>query len=165
MKNDALRELEFLVGEWRLTMTDAWFLQSRDIKIPGSAKFEWLGDAFISMSSELNGEPAWDWVIGRSDARERFVVLYHDERGVSRVFDMTFANGQLAMLREDPDFHQRLVGTVEQDHIVLSADASEDGGQTWRKDLELIFERGGRQPRADVDNKSTFRDLMKRRGS
>lgn len=100
-----------------------------------------LGDAFLVMQSELGGEPAWDYVIGRSGAHEKFIVLYHDERGVCRVFDMTFGDGEWAMLREDPDFHQRLVATVEHDRISARADASEDGGQTWRKNLELIFER------------------------
>lgn len=141
MKNEALAALEPLVGDWELTMTDAWFLESRDIEIHGSAKFEWLGDAFLVMTSELGGEPAWDWVIGRSDAHAKFVVLYHDERGVCRVFEMTFGDAQWTMLREDPDFHQRFVATVEQDRIRSRAEASEDGGKTWRKDLDLIFER------------------------
>jgi hypothetical protein len=138
VKNAALAELEVLVGDWKLTMTGAW---SPEVQVEGSAKIEWLGDAFLVMQSELGGEPAWDWVIGRSDAHEKYVLLYHDERGVTRVFDMTFGDGQWAFLREDPDFHQRFVATVEQDRIVARADASEDGGQTWRKDLDLIFER------------------------
>lgn len=141
MKNEALAALEPLVGDWKLTMTDAWFLESLETEIHGSAKFEWLGDAFLVMTSELNGEPAWDWVIGRSDSHEKLVVLYHDERGVCRVFDMTFGDDQWLMLREDPDFHQRIVATVGPDRIVASADASEDGGLSWRKDLALIFER------------------------
>ena len=171
MKNEALAQLDFLIGKWKLTMTDAWFLESRDIQIPGAATIEWLGDAFIAMTSQLNREPAWDWVIGRTDAEEKFVVLYHDERGVSRVFDMTLGDGRWTMLREDPDFHQRLVATVEQDRMVVSADASDDRGQTWRKDLELIFERidpeltgvPGGQPQSgvEIDTKSTLRDLMK----
>ncbi len=136
--------LDVLIGEWKLTMTDAWFLESREVEIHGSAKFEWMGsnrDAFLVMTSELGGEAAWDWVIGRSDSHEKFVMVYHDERGVCRVFDMTFGEGEWSMLREDPDFHQRIVATVEPDRITASADASEDRGVTWRKDLALIFER------------------------
>ena len=54
---------------------------------------------------------------------------------------MTFGDGEWTMAREDPDFHQRLVATVEPDRIVSRADASEDFGKTWRTDLTLIFER------------------------
>jgi hypothetical protein len=140
-KNEALQELDVLVGDWKLTMTNSWFLESLDIEIHGSAKFEWLGDAFLVMRSEMGGAPAWDFVFGRNDSREQLVCLYHDERGVCRVFDTTFGDGRWTMLREDPDFHQRFVGTVQPDRIESWAEASEDFGKTWRKDLQLIFER------------------------
>jgi hypothetical protein len=45
------------------------------------------------------------------------------------------------MLREDPDFHQRIFWTVEADRIVGRPEASEDEGVTWRKDFDLILER------------------------
>ena len=85
----------------------------------------------------------WHWVIGRSDPQERFVLLYHDERGVCRVFDMSFADGEWTLVREDPDFHQRFIANVEADRIVGRWEASEDFGTTWRKDFDLIFERRG----------------------
>jgi hypothetical protein len=47
------------------------------------------------------------------------------------------------LTREDPDFHQRLVGAVSADgnRIDTHPDASEDHGATWRKDFDLTFER------------------------
>jgi len=33
--NDAMRRLEGLVGEWDVTMTHAWFLDSLDSERPG----------------------------------------------------------------------------------------------------------------------------------
>ena len=142
MRNEAIARLEPLIGEWDLTLTNAWFLDSMETRVPGGATFEWLDDAFI----------VWRWwtgehegpavlVIGRSDAREEYKVLSWDDRGVSRVFEMTWNDGELTMFREDPDFHQRIVATVEQDRILAHADASEDEGRTWRKDFDLIFER------------------------
>lgn len=68
MRNEALTGLDVLVGDWKLTMTDAWFLESRETKVRGSARIDWLGDAFLVMRSDLGGDPAWDLVIGRSDA-------------------------------------------------------------------------------------------------
>ena len=77
----------------------------------------------------------------RNDPRDTFLALYNDDRGVSRVFDMTFADGEWTLLREDPDFHQRLVMRIGTDRVDMRADASEDAGRTWRKDLDYIFER------------------------
>jgi hypothetical protein len=146
MRNEALKELEPLIGEWKLTMTDAWFLDSRDVKVEGSATIDWLGDAFLEMRATLGMDHGtWHWVIGRSDAREQLVLLYHDERGVLRVFDMTFGDGEWTLTRADPDFHQRFIATLEgRDRILGRWEASEeDFGKTWRKDFDLIFERIG----------------------
>ena len=105
MRNEALNQVADLVGEWKLTMTDAWFLESPEIKGEGSATIQWLGEAFLEMRATLGQEhSSWHWLIGRSDAREQVVMLYHDERGVLRVFDMTFGGGQWTLVREDPDF-------------------------------------------------------------
>ena len=41
------------------------------------------------------------------------------------------------------DAMQRLDGLVAPDRIDLRADASDDAGKTWRKDLDSIFERRG----------------------
>lgn len=142
MRSEALSELEGLVGEWKLTMTGAWFLERPDIEVEGSATIAWLGEAFLEVRASLGTEQGtWHWVIGRSDPREQLVLLYHDERGVMRVFDMTFGNGQWSLNREDPDFHQRFIATVGADRIEGRWEASEDFGATWRKDFDLIFER------------------------
>jgi hypothetical protein len=81
------------------------------------------------------------WVFGRSDANERFVALSHDDRGVCREFALTFDGVHMAMSREDPDFHQRIVFEVEKDRIAGRTEASDDRGATWRKDFDLTFVR------------------------
>jgi hypothetical protein len=141
VKNPALAELDPLMGEWTMTMSGAWFLDSLDTEVPGRATFTWIGEAFVEMQAELGEESAWHFVFGRSHAREAYTALYHDDRGVSRVFAMTFTPTEWTMVREDPDFHQRFVGRREGDRIVARWDASEDGGRTWRKDFDVIFER------------------------
>lgn len=141
MRNTAVETLDILVGDWALTVTDAWFLDSRDERVPGRATVRWLGDAFIELTAELNGEPQWHFVFGRSDANEQLVALYHDPRPTSRLFRMTMDAGHWTLHREDPDFHQRFVATVGPDRVDGHWDASEDGGATWRKDFDLIFER------------------------
>jgi hypothetical protein len=142
MRNEALQQLDGLIGDWKLSMADAWFLDEKDIEDAGSASISWLDDAFVVLSGTLGTDQStWRWVIGRSDAREQLVLLYHDERGVCRLFDMTFADGQWTLVREDPDFHQRFIATVEPDRITGRWEASEDFGTTWRKDFDLIFQR------------------------
>ena len=142
MKNEVLRQLDGLVGDWKLTMTHAWFLDDPDLEVEGAATIDWLGDAFLQLRGSLGTDQAtWHWVIGRSDARERLVLLYHDERGVLREFQMTFGGGEWTLIREDPDFHQRFIASVGPDRIDGRWEASEDAGGTWRKDFDLIFER------------------------
>jgi hypothetical protein len=141
MRNPALEPLDVLVGEWTLTLTDSWFLESRDVQQRGRANARWLGDAFIELVAELEGVPLWQFVFGRSDANNQLVVLYHDPRPTSRLFNMTVADRVWTLLREDPDFHQRFVATVSEDRIDGRWDASEDHGASWRKDFDLIFDR------------------------
>jgi hypothetical protein len=148
--NDAMRRLEAMVGDWDVTMTHAWFLDSLDTEIRGTATVDWFADAFLMLRSTFEGRDAsagasaWALAIGRSDPRDGFVALSYDDRGVYRVFDMTFADGEWTLLREDPDFHQRIVMRLTQDRIEMRADASEDAGTTWRKDLDYIFVRRAR---------------------
>lgn len=143
MRSEELVELDALVGDWDLTMSGAWFLDSLEAEQRGRATFEWLGDAFVGMRSTMEGEPTWDLVFGRSDAREQLYALYHDSRGVNRLFDMEFDGRTWTMSREDPDFHQRFLADVHGDRIIGRWEASEDGGASWRKDFDLIFERSG----------------------
>jgi hypothetical protein len=139
MRNPKLELLNGLIGSWKLTLSNAWFLEPADTKVFGSAVVEWLGDAFIVVRSELDGE--LNLAIGRSDATDAYTVLYHDDRGVCRVFAMTFDGSHWSLNREDPDFYQRFLADVEPDRISGRWEASEDRGTTWRKDFDLAFER------------------------
>lgn len=141
MRNPDLEALDVLLGEWSLILTDAWFLESRDVRQHGRAVVRWVGVSFIELHAEMDGEPIWHFVFGRSDPNEQLIALYHDPRPTSRVFQMTFGNGEWTLFREDPDFHQRFVATVTGDRIHGRWDASEDAGATWRKDFDLTFER------------------------
>lgn len=145
-RNEALQRVaDLLVGDWKITMTNAWFWENPTDFAEGSATVEWLDDAFLIMRWNFGEHGESVWILSRSDARDAFVALSYDERGVLRVFDMTFtgAGGEWTLSREDPDFYQRLVGTISADgnRIDTHPDASEDRGKTWRKDFDLTFER------------------------
>lgn len=146
MRNEAIDRLDVLVGSWRATMRNAWFLEPADREEPGSAVGEWLGDAFVVFRWTMTGEvaPATSemvLVLGYSDPRKSYTALYHDERGVARVFDMSFDGLHWVMTREDSDMFQRFVADVGPHQIAARAEASDDQGATWRKDFDLIFDR------------------------
>ena len=160
MRNRELeRVADIFVGDWTLSITNQRWLDDPTTATPGVAKGEWLGDAFVQLrawfeadSDEIFGpgalaqsddldEPSLRFVFGRSDARDRFVALSHDERGVARVFDLTLDGDTWTLHREDPDFHQRLVGHIDGDKIVAHPDMSEDEGATWVKDFDMTFTR------------------------
>jgi hypothetical protein len=146
MRNEAMERLSVLVGPWRTTMRNAWFLEPADLEVPGSATGEWLGDAFVVFRWTMEGEVGsatseMVLVLGRSDTRDAYTALYHDERGVYRVFAMTFDDSQWILSREDPDMFQRFIADLGPHRVEGRWEASEDHGSTWRKDLDLIFER------------------------
>lgn len=146
MRSEAMEQLDVLTGSWRTTLGNAWFLEPADLEVPGRATGEWLSDAFVDFRWTMEGDVGsatseMVLVMGRSDARDAYTALYHDERGVCRVFAMTFDGSSWTLLREDPDMFQRFVADLEEGRIVGRWEASEDEGKTWRKDFDLVFER------------------------
>lgn len=146
MRNEAMEQLNVLVGSWRTTLRNAWFLDPPDQEVPGTATFAWLGDAFVVLRWTMTGDVGKATseqvlVLGRSDPQDAYTALYHDERGVCRVFSMAFDGARWILLREDPDMFQRFIAEVGPDRIAGRWEASEDRGATWRKDFDLIFDR------------------------
>lgn len=145
MRNTEMAKLGGLVGEWATTMSDAWFLEPAGTTVPGTTAVEWLGESLLVVRTKLSTgqhvHSEMSLVLGHTDANDRFVALYQDDRGVCRQYAMTFDGGHWRLTREDPDLHQRFIADVEADRILGRWEASEDAGATWRKDFDLTFER------------------------
>jgi hypothetical protein len=145
MRNTEMAKLSGLVGQWQTTISNAWFLEPLGTTVPGTTTIQWLGESLLVVRSQfVGGEHAhseMSLVLGRSDANDRFVALYQDDRGVCRQFAMTFDGAHWTMRREDPDLHQRFIADIEKERILGRWEASEDAGKTWRKDFDLTFER------------------------
>lgn len=140
MKNKALAALEPLIGEWEYTMYNCWFLESMNTEVKGITTIERLHDSLIVIrNSDAHKKPKDVWVIGYSDPQEKYEMFYYDQRGVARIFNMIFDGTRLVFLREDKDFYQRLTLEIKTDGLHLIAEASEDRGKTWRKDLEMAY--------------------------
>ena len=152
MRNTEMANLGRLVGQWTTALSDAWFLEPPGTTVPGTTTVSWLGESLLAVRSEFGGgrhaHSEMTLVLGRSDANDRYVALYEDDRGVCRQFAMTFDGKRWTLTREDPDFHQRFIADVEQDRILGRWEASEDAGKTWRKDFDLTFERASSDPSA-----------------
>lgn len=140
MRNEKMDTLDGIVGNYEVTLSDAWFMEPPDTEAKGTATFEWLGEGILVMRMQLGGEMTV--VFGRSDARDAYTALYHDERGVCRVFAVTFDGRTLEMRREDPDFFQTITFVIAgPDRIDGRTDMSQDEGVNWRKDFDLTFVR------------------------
>ena len=107
MRSEAMDRLDVLVGSWRAAMRNAWFLPPDQQAVAGIATVSWLHDAFVVLrwttGDDAGTTSEMVLVLGRSDARDAYTALYHDERGVCRVFAMDFDGARWTLLREDPD--------------------------------------------------------------
>jgi hypothetical protein len=43
-----MAKLGALVGEWSMTMSDAWFLEPPGTTVPGTTTIEWFGSRYLS---------------------------------------------------------------------------------------------------------------------
>ena len=67
-------------------------------------------------------------------------MLYHDDRAVSRLYQMSLADGIWKMWRNSPGFSQRLEGQFNPAGDVITArwEKSVDGS-TWEHDFDLTY--------------------------
>ena len=144
LTNPALAELSVLLGRWRLEISNAEFLPDGETGL-GTMEVSTLDDAFVVIRSaaDIEGPPRAVSVVGRNEDRDDYTVLYSDDRGVSRIYAMTFAGGTWTQHREDPGFHQHFEGTLDPggDRITAEWTRSHDGGATWIHDFDLTYTR------------------------
>ena len=61
------------------------------------------------------GPPLASWVIGRDASRPTYAVLYTDDRGVSRVYEITFTGDLSKIWRNSREFSERFEATISPD--------------------------------------------------
>lgn len=111
-----------------------------DTEVKGFTTIERLHDSFLVIhDTDADRKPDDTWVIGYSDPQDKYQAFYYDQRGVARIFDVDFHGKKLVLNREDNDFYQRLTIEVNADKMHSVAEASDDKGKTWRKDLEMTY--------------------------
>ena len=139
--NSALEPLAFLIGDWRTMGTHPVVPGKR---LTGRTTFHWHeGGAFLIMRNEVDepGFPDGVAIFG-SDGGGGFRMIYFDERGVSRVFEVEAGEGTVTWHRADPQLAQSVTVTANErgDRLVSKGRMSENGG-LWKDDLSQEFER------------------------
>lgn len=142
--NPALATLQFLARAWDQELPEASFLPDPDARVYGPVAFEWIEQgAALVMRMGGAAAPTATWIIGRDDSGPDYHVLYADDRGVSRVYRMSFGDGTWRMWRDTPEFSQRFDAEVSagQAEINGSWQKSVDGGRTWEHDFTVRYSR------------------------
>jgi hypothetical protein len=140
--NPALNPLSVLVGTWNTVGTHPLVPGAT---FHGRTTFAWLeGGAFLIMHSQIDepGIPSGIAIFGTDDTTGECSMLYFDERGVSRRYEVTLRGGVWTWWRNAPGFSQRFTGAIAADGrtIVGRGEMSRDGA-SWEPDLQLTYTR------------------------
>jgi hypothetical protein len=143
--------LDRFIGQWSMAMVMPG--EKTPEKLPdigARVTFEWMGERaflFQRWTVPIAAAPDGFAVMGWDEARGTYLQHYFDDRGVARVYDMSFADGVWKLERTKPDFSpfefsQRFVGTFSADgnRIDGAWEIAPDHGR-WRKDFDLIYTR------------------------
>lgn len=143
--NPALQPFAVLVGSWR---TEGSHGLLPGVTLHGRASYEWMENgAFLLMRSEIVDDPRVPQgvaIVGSDDVQHTFFMLYFDERGVSRRFEVSIAENVITWWRDQPGFSQRTTNTIASDgNTMISQGEMSRDGTTWEQDLELTYTREG----------------------
>ena len=96
------------------------------------------------MHSEIDEPqiPSGIAIFGTDDTTGECSMLYFDERGVSRRYEVSIKGNVWRWWRNAPGFSQRFVGTIAADGRTIDGrgELSRDGTK-WEGDLQLIYTR------------------------
>ena len=134
-----MSEFDALLGEWTVEASIAPGATGRAV----CERLE--GNAFVVLRSYAP-DPAPDsvWVMGGDDSSGESTALYHDTRGVSRVYRTSLVDGVWRLWRDAPGFAQRYTGTLGADGRTIRGawELSRDNA-TWQHDFDLTYTRTG----------------------
>ena len=137
----SMQQFEVLVGEWNMVGTHPALPSA----VQGHSSFEWLVEGGLLLwrfDWQPGAIPSALSVIGRDDVVETCSMLYADERGVSRIYQMRLEGGVWKMWRDSPGFSQRMTGAFSDDGATITChgELSHDGS-TWEPDLSVRYTR------------------------
>jgi hypothetical protein len=139
-----MQALSVLIGRWDMALQ---FPTNPPGELSGCALFEWMdGGAFLIMRSEIqdNAAPTSMSIIGCDDASGAYSMLYSDDRGVSRIYAMTYKDRAWSLNGKPNQSFQRFRAKVDEDGRCIrgSWEKSQDG-QSWEHDFSLTYRKSG----------------------
>jgi hypothetical protein len=138
----ALRELEPLVGEWKVQMVPPG---GEPVDAGARTVFEWhdsRAHLVQRVSVDLPEAPDSISVIGCDGTNGTYFQLYADDRGVCRVYEMSIGDGEWRLRRDGEPFSQRFTGRFEDGGRTIRGhwELAVDGGH-FRHDFDLIYSK------------------------
>jgi hypothetical protein len=94
------------------------------------------------MRSEIQDEhfPKGVAIFGSDDANSKYCMIYFDDRGVSRKYNMSIDNKEWKWWRDDPEFSQRFTVTISDDGLTMESKGEmKKGNSEWEGDLCLTY--------------------------
>jgi len=140
--NPALEPFSVLIGDWT-TVGSHPMLPGKTFH--GLTTFAWFeGGAFLIMRSEIDESENPDGlaIFGSDDTLGTHHMLYFDERGVSRLYELSLRDNVLRWSRDAPGFAQRFnIRIVDPGLTMIGEGELSRDGATWDEDLALTYTR------------------------
>jgi hypothetical protein len=141
-RNAALEPFAPLIGRWRVEGRHP-LLPGRTLR--GESSFTWLDDgAFVAWRTTMEDPelPNGVAIFGSDDERGEYFMIYFDERGVSRKYDVAVEGTTIRWWRNAPSLSQRFTWTIAADgRTVTSKGEMSRSGSAWEGDLETTSTR------------------------
>ncbi len=140
--NPALSLLNRAVGTWKGAASHP-YLSGRTLH--GHVTFEPIeGGAFVRMHSKMDDPeiPEGVAIFGTDGDDGSCTMLYFDERGVARRYDVAFHEDGFTWSRDTPKFSQRFRVTFSKDGRTMEGEGTmKREGSDWESDLKLSYVR------------------------
>jgi hypothetical protein len=134
--------LRRLIGTWTV---EGRFVGGTELQnARGTATFRWLvEDALVVVRTCMTVAPESTAVVGADDTHNAFTMLYSDERGVVRRYEMTLTARRWTLRRRAPGFSQRFIGRLAANGRSIRATWETSAeGRRWLRDFDLTYTKG-----------------------
>jgi len=130
--NSALDLFDVVLGKW--TVQSQRYAEER-----GRMTAERIEDgAFLRLRDDMFF--ATTWIIGSDDSADECGCLYHDARGIRRVYRTSIVEGVWRIWRNDPGFSQQFIGNIATSGQAIAAEwQSSPDGSKWETDFDLTY--------------------------
>jgi hypothetical protein len=140
--NPALAVLDRTVGAWLVTGSHPYL---PDRLLRGRVTFARIeGGAFLRMHSKMQDAeiPEGIAIFGTDADEQTCTMLYFDERGIGRRYEVTFHDDGFSWSRDPPQFAQRFRITIAKDNASMQGQGMmKQAGKDWEPDLSLSYVR------------------------